>query len=259
MEDAGQRLKRRREELDLRYRDVEAASIAIAERHKNEEFTIVISRLAEIENRGSIPSLYKLYSLCAIYRLDLVEVLEWYGVNLAQMPADSSVVKPPRTHSIGFSADLNGDVPFPLTLDPGMDITRTTFLSRMIQRWGRMPLLLLAASDPKTYRYAWVGMDDASMSPIIQPGSLLLIDETRRKVQNNGWTSLEDRPIYLLETRRNCMIGWCTQTDKVLIVTAHPSSESPAQVFTPDEIDVLGQVVGLATRLEPRRRSAGKG
>ncbi len=64
MEDAGRKLKQARERLNLRYRDVEQASLRIAERHKNDEFAVALSRLADIENKGTPPSLYRLYSLC---------------------------------------------------------------------------------------------------------------------------------------------------------------------------------------------------
>ena len=37
MEDAGQKLKRVRERLNLRYRDVEQASLRISERRQNDE------------------------------------------------------------------------------------------------------------------------------------------------------------------------------------------------------------------------------
>ena len=79
MEDAGQKLKRARERLNLRYRDVEEASLRIADRHQNEEFIIALSRLSDIENKGTVPTIYRLYSLCAIYRLNLSEALRWYG------------------------------------------------------------------------------------------------------------------------------------------------------------------------------------
>ena len=42
-----------RERLNLRYRDVEEASHRIADRHKNDEFSIALSRLADIENKGT--------------------------------------------------------------------------------------------------------------------------------------------------------------------------------------------------------------
>src|SRR5205814_10051316 len=71
MEEAGQKLKRARERLNLRYRDVEEASNQIAARHNNDEFVIALSRLSDIENKGTVPTIYRLYSLCTIYRLDI--------------------------------------------------------------------------------------------------------------------------------------------------------------------------------------------
>ena len=92
--DAGLRLKRIRENLGLRYRQVEQASNLIAARRGSAEFVVGLSRLADIENKGVVPSLHRLYSLCAIYRLDMGEVLEWYGVDLAQILQDGSYANP---------------------------------------------------------------------------------------------------------------------------------------------------------------------
>ncbi len=91
IEEPGQKLKRVRERLGLRFRDVEEASARIASRRKNDEFLLALSRLADIENKGTIPSIYRLYSLCAIYRLDMPEVLAWYGISLDTMPGDASL------------------------------------------------------------------------------------------------------------------------------------------------------------------------
>src|SRR6266571_1549082 len=88
MEEAGRKLKRVRERLRLRFRDVAEASSRIAARHGNDEFSIALSRLADMENKGTMPSVYRLYSLCAIYCLDLSEVLSWYGVSPSTLAAD---------------------------------------------------------------------------------------------------------------------------------------------------------------------------
>ncbi len=58
--------------------------------------------LADIENKGTTPSIYRLYSLCAIYRLDMQEVLAWYGISLGTLPGDASLQEYERTHLIGF-------------------------------------------------------------------------------------------------------------------------------------------------------------
>lgn len=254
MTGAGQKLKRRREELNLRYRDVEEASQRIARKRKNGEFAIALSRLADIENKGIIPSMYRVYTLCAIYRLDLLEVLDWYGVTAASLPADAASVEIPGTHSVRFGGQLNASVAAPLVLDAGFDVRRTAFLSRIIKRWGKLPLLVLNDLEPSTYRYGYVGTDDWSMYPIIQPGALLLIDETRRKIAKSGWHSHEGRPIYFIEHRQGFAVGWCSLADKKLTVLPHPASDAQPKTYAfPEEAEITGQVVGIATRLDSSR------
>jgi hypothetical protein len=255
MEDPGQKLRRIRDRLDLRVRDVELASIKIAEKYRNDEFAVLINRLSEIENRGLVPTMYRLYSLCAIYRLDFQEVLEWYGITLSSLPADAMSVEVPQTHPVSSGAAGQGDVLLPLSLDPGTDLRRTTYLSRMIQRWGRLPLLFLETLGLKEHRYAFIGTEDWFMYPLLQPGTFVMIDDTQRKISNSSWNNEFERPIYFLEHRKGYVCGWCSLTDDRLIVQPHPASMCSPQVYNyPDEIDVVGQVTGIAMRLDQGRR-----
>ncbi|MCS7314724.1 MAG: helix-turn-helix transcriptional regulator [Bryobacterales bacterium] len=255
MQEAGQKLRRARERLNLRYRDVEEASLRIAERHKNDEFIIALSRLSDIENKGTVPTIFRLYSLCTIYRLDIHEVMEWYGVDISQMPADAMSLQIERTHTVNFNTDGHGEVQLPLSLDPGLDWRRTTYLSRMIQRWGKLPLMLLNGLDLKNHRYGFIGTEDWTMYPLLQPGSFVLIDETRRKIVNTGWTNEFERPIYFLEHRNGFACGWCTLSEGRLVLQPHPASLCHPEVYGfPDEVEVIGQVTGVAMRLDQARR-----
>ena len=78
----GQNLRMLREQLGLTMRDVETASTRIAQKRANDEFAIPPSRLSDVETKGVIPSIYRLYSLAVIYRRDIRELLSWYGVDL---------------------------------------------------------------------------------------------------------------------------------------------------------------------------------
>jgi transcriptional regulator with XRE-family HTH domain len=259
MEEAGQKLKRARERLNLRYRDVEEASLRIAERHKNEEFIIALSRLSDIENKGTVPTIYRLYSLCAIYRLNLNDVLRWYSVDPSGLTADSAAIQLAQTHMVSLAADEQGDVSLPLALDPGFDIRKTTYLSRMIQKWGRFPLYLLDNMDLQNHRYAFIGSEDWMMYPLIPPNAFILIDESKKKIANSGWTSDWDRPIYFFEHRQGYVCGWCSLTDNQLVVLPHPTSMCAPQVWIyPDQIDVVGQVSGVAMPLDQARRRRGQ-
>jgi transcriptional regulator with XRE-family HTH domain len=250
MEDAGRKLKQARERLNLRYRDVEQASQKLAELHGNNEFTVALSRLADIENKGTVPSLYRLYALCAIYRLDILEVMGWYGVEISRLPSDAASIELEATHALGFPPSTHGVIQVPLSLDPGLDMTKTTFLSRMIQQWGTIPLMLLNGLDLRNHRYAYIGTEDWSMYPLLHPGSLLLVDETKRKIASSGWASELDRPVYFFEHRAGHSCGWCSFIEDQIIVIPHPASRQQPQVYAyPEEIEVVGQVTGVAMRL----------
>ncbi len=253
MEDAGQRLRRARERLDLRVRDVEIASQKIAERHNNKEFIVMISRLSDIENHGTLPSIYRLYSLCCIYRLDLHEVLGWFGVPVASLASDAGMIPIGKTHSVDFDPDA-AEVLLPISLNPGVDLKRTFFVSEVVQRWGKLPLALVSGADIRRYRYGFVGTDDWSMSPAVPAGSLLVIDDTKRRIQLNGWRNQSERPIYFLQNREGFYCRWCSIKDGIVSLIPDPSSDAPVLSFPVDEIDVIGQVVGLALSLDPEKR-----
>lgn len=253
MERAGERLKRVREKLNMTFRDVEKASQEVASRRGSEEFSIALSRLADIENKGTLPTIYRLYTLCVIYRLDFDEVLAWYGVPRDQLAGDAAHVSLDATHEVRLGHDAEFTIP--QSLDCDGDPARTTFLSNLIRRWGKFPLGALNGLDLRAHRYGFIGLEDWSMYPILQPGSLVLIDESRRKVINSGWTNEFDRPIYFLEHRHGYLCCWCSVAGHRLTLHPHPASQViPSSYQHPAEVEVIGQVTGVAMLLEWRKR-----
>ena len=251
MERPGERLKRAREKLTLTYRDVEQASQTIATRRGSEEFAIALSRLADIENKGTVPTIYRLYSLCAIYRLEMEEVLGWYGVPLEQLAADGMHVRLDETHAVHFAGEGQATVP----RLPEFELNHTAFLSHLIRHWGKMPLRFLNGFNTRQHRYGFIGLEDWSMYPILQPGSLVVIDESRRKIVTGGWTNEYDRPIYFFEHRGGYLCGWATVAGGRLLVHPHPASQREPSIFQyPTDIEILGQVVAAATPLGSRKR-----
>ena len=254
MERPGERLKRVREKLGLTYRDVEHASQQITDRRKDDRFKIQKSRLADIENQGIIPSIFRLYSLCAVYRLDIGEVLTWYGVPSDELARESLRIKHRATHAAAFGHPHEVTVPLPL--DASVDMAKTTFLSETIRKWGKLPLSFLNGWEVKEFRYGVIGAEDWSMYPILHPGSLVAIDDTQRRIGGGRWTSEVDRPIHFLEHRQGYLCGWCSLQHDQLTVQFHPSSQKNVALYDRSEIDVLGQVVGVAMLLESKARRA---
>jgi len=255
MDESGQKLRQARERLNLKIREVEEASRKIAEKHGNDDYSVVASRLSEIENKGLIPSLHKLYSLCAIYRLDFEEVLGWYGIALSSMLADGQVIPLSRTHPVNSTPWKDGSVLCPITVEPGFDPIRTTYLTREISRWGKVPLLLLETADPTAgQRYAFIGTEDWFMYPVLQPGTFVVLDETKRKIAASGWTTELERPIYFLEHRTGYFCAWCVQDRDRVTLLPHPASGCAPLAFALDEVDVIGQVVAVAMRFDEHHR-----
>lgn len=248
---AGQKLRQLRERLNLTLRGVEQASLEIADAEQNSEFVVSVARLNQIENDGSLPSIYKLYSLAVTYKLRMEEVLGFYGIHLGKMEEHRLLARQTTTHL--FTAEV-GDparrIRFPIRFDSGFKPEKTVFLSRIVEMWGEIPAGLLATLDLKKHRYGYVGLDDRMMTPLLRPGSIVQIDDSRRRVMNEGWLSEFDRPIYFLELRYSYECCWCYHRGRELTLVPYPLSPcGPRTIRIPDDGEVLGQVVGVAMRI----------
>jgi transcriptional regulator with XRE-family HTH domain len=255
MDSAGDKLRRIRERLKLTYRDVAQASREIAARRGSPEFAISLSRLAHIENAGRLPSVFRLYTLCAIYGLDLHEVLRWYGVPIESLATDSLRVELPETHCIQITPNRPPSARQPVEAE--VDLKKTSFLNQLSRQWGRVPLSFIER-DHHQYRYGLIGSEDWSLFPVIRPGSLVIIDECRRRVARGGWSNEYERPIYFLEHRGGFVCGWCALEGDRLVVQPHPSSDKLPQIFRyPEDVDVLGQICGVAMFLGSQEAAPG--
>ena len=245
----GQRLRALRETLGYRMRDVELASDQIAERFDNEEFAIPPSRLSDIETKGVIPSIFRLYSFAAIYRREYRELLSFYGLELDDISADISFGHPQKSHLSEALSNVT-QVRIPTRLDPGFSLQKTTDLRRAIEQWGTVPMAYLELFADDQYTYGYIGSEDFTMYPILQPGSFVQVDESKNKVEQGTWHSEFERPIYFVEMREGFTCCWCSMRRDSIVLQPHPLSPVSVRVFRyPQEAEVLGQVIGVAMRL----------
>ena len=246
---AGQKLRAAREKLGHTIRDVETASARLAAKYGIDEYNIPLSRLSDIETKGILPSIYRLYAFSVIYRISAEALLSWYGVDLKQQAQDLSVVEPPKTHRLRANVGA-GEVQVPVRLDPGFDIRKTSNLGRMIEKWGGIPLIFLQQLAQSPYTYGYIGAEDFTMYPLLLPGSFVQIDEARNKVCEGMWRSEYERPMYFVETREGHVCCWCALRQNQLVLQPHPLSPvQPRVLKDQQEAEVIGQVVGVAMRL----------
>jgi transcriptional regulator with XRE-family HTH domain len=248
--DGGNKLRALRSALGCTMRDVENASLQISRRLGNEEFAIPPSRLSDIETKGVVPSLFRLYSMAAIYRRDYRELLSWYGVNLDDIQLDVVAAQPPSSHFSNASENIS-QVSVPVRLDPGFHPQQTANIGRFIEKWGVVPLSYLSmfATDVR-YTYGYIGAEDYTMYPILAPGSFVQVDETKNRVAEGSWRSEYERPIYFVETREGFVCSWCHVQRDSIVLQPHPLSPVHVRILRhPQEAEIIGQVVGVAMPL----------
>ncbi len=246
---AGIDLRKIRDRLGLTMRDVENASLSISERHGSEEYLIPPSRLSDIETKGVVPSVYRFYSLAAIYRKPVRMLLRLYGIDLDAISTEWSDSQPANSHVVSIEREQDA-CSMPVKLDPGFDLKTTSDLGRMVQQWGTVPLAMLSHLASQNYTYAFIGLEDFTMYPILPPGSFVQVDESRTRVVDRQWRSEYERPIYFVETRDGFTCCWCSYRLNSLVLQPHPLSPTPVRILKhPQEAEVIGQVVGIAMRI----------
>ena len=240
----GLRLRQARERLGLTYREVERASYELAARRGRPEFILHISRLAEIENRGVVPSAHKFYTLAAIYHISPLEVFRWYDIPIDECFQGGTNCPAPQTHVMAAPRSLR----IPMKFDPAFDPRRTEMLSRMVEKWGHFEGVLTNGNSH--YFYGYIGTSDRRMAPLLRPGSIVLVDASVRRIEESEWTTEHDRPMYFVEVRGGYRCGWFCREGSRLVMQPHPLSRClPEDWRMPEEAEVVGRVTGVVTRL----------
>jgi hypothetical protein len=128
----------------------------------------------------------------------------------------------------------------------------------MLDIWGDVPVPLLRRLDLRRSLYGYIGTKDATMSPLLPPGTFVQIDAQQTRVKNalanGGRQSQFSRPIYFLDIRTGYACGWCEIKDGKLTLIPHPDSGQQTRTFRyPSEVEVVGRVTGVAMKITEER------
>lgn len=249
----GNFLKQVRMRLQLGFRDVEGLSSKIAAKEGEARFYLSAARLAQIENEDETPSHFKIFTLSVVYGLSFYEILSLYGVAPDRVHKYRSEMKLAATRPVSPELySLDEKVKIPVRLDPSFKWESTQLINRAVALWGEIPAAFLLECNPRQHMYAYIGLEDDTMYPLLRQGSLVMIDEMLRSVASGGWSNEYERPIYLVETHDEYLCGWCRVEGSQIMVIPHPISSAPVRTFNlTTEAEVVGQVVCVATRLVP--------
>jgi transcriptional regulator with XRE-family HTH domain len=250
--DPGGRLKEVRTRLGITTRELALFSKTIADAEGNNEFLVSSPWLTQIENdKTSLPSIYKLFTLASVYGLSYPQVLSFYGVDVGKVSTFHAQFPIARTHLTEFdSRDMPPSFEIPIRFDSGLNLSHTNLLTRMIETWGTVPLNFIQHFDLRHRLYGFVGFKDYTLYPLLRPGSFVEVDPDVKNPRQRPAKSEFDRPIYFVDLRKDYACSWCDIVDDKLLLLAHPLSPVKTRVFTyPRDAEIIGQVTGIAMRI----------
>lgn len=254
---AGEKLKELRVRLGLTTRDVEAKSLQIAEDRHSREYYLSHAWVTDIENGKFTPSIYKLYTLSAIYNRRITELLSDFGLQLGDLSRYRMSIGVPRTHLLDSGTDVDvAKVSLPVKFKQEFGLGKTNLLARVVEKWDEIPVGFLQHLDLRKSVYGYIGLEDYTLFPLIRPGSLVEIDASQRKISTEKWRTEFDRPIYFVELRNGYVCSWCQVDRGQLIVIPHPHSHQDVRRFDyPSQAEIVGRVTGVAMRIVGERGS----
>ena len=127
----GENLKELRSRLGITLRQVEEESQKIATAQGNPEFFVSNHWLTRLENTDSVPSIFKLFSLSAIYRVKFSELSSLFGVDLELLAKYQLESPMQQTHLMNLEVnDPAKKVIFPVRFDRGFRVEETNSTQR---------------------------------------------------------------------------------------------------------------------------------
>jgi hypothetical protein len=245
-----------REDRLIKPADIERTSDRIAATRGRPEYYISFDCLADIE-KGSVPSLYQVYSLATCMNISCKQLLRLFGIDFEKTSrfGDASATGADDCAAVD---DRDEEADLRLNFDAQISLRETYLLGPDPEHWGNVPAEVQKRLQATRYRYAVIGFKDDTMADILPPGSLVEIDQEQRQereqqpenreLRRYQWKSLWGRPIYLVQHVDGYSCCWCQQDSDELTLIPHPLSHHRAMHFKmPHEALIIGRVVNVWT------------
>ena len=249
--DSGTWIKQLLEERFIKASDVERLSRSIADAKGNSDYYVSHATLADI-SVGSIPSIYKIFSLAVCLKLPYEQVLLVFGIDLKEVVGYGTAGEPLRTE-LEIAAQQTPGFRFQLQFDQQIDPNQTTLLHPDVVQSGYLPAYSHRNNNQQRFRYGLIGLEDRSLGDVIPPGSVVEIDkEQNAVVKGFVWKTLRERPIYFVWHQEGYSCCWCQQEATELTLIPHPVSREPIRRYRmPRDASIIGRVVNAWSPFQP--------
>jgi hypothetical protein len=244
MPGVGDMLRTIRSQWGLSLRDVKDRSKELAQQWGSRSYEVSFSWLAKLEVGEHDMTVPKLISLATIYSKPPEDLLR------ACLPQGANSQVAYQVASPNATVLVTGGI-----LDQqARDLLPDNFESGAIPE-QTMLLPMEESAPPTPFRRVIIGRRDRTLDPMYPPGSILKIDTGRRAIASRReWANEFKRPIYLLETRKGLVCGWCEldRGEDWLTLVTHSLSRVPCKRWRyRKDIQVIGRAVAVSVPLLP--------
>ncbi len=237
----GTELRTARLKWGLTLREVQERSLHLAQQWGNPRYGISASWLDRVERENRGLSATKLIVLASVYGLTADQMLALCPTAKTSAP-DLEELSSPNATLLLTQGPLqeHAELWLPDKLVTDTPPEETTLLKHE------------TATMPSRYTRGIIGRRDRTLEPMIQAGSIVLIDTQRRAIASRKeWNHEFDRPIYFLLTRAGYVSGFCEldkQAEWLTLVPHALSYETSKRWKYRKEIEVIGTVAGIFMR-----------
>jgi transcriptional regulator with XRE-family HTH domain len=252
----GGKLQKIRERLGLSIREVQRRSQQVVQDQQNRDFFLSRAWLTDVEKGRFVPGIFKIVTLGQLYGMSIAEIHALFGIEPGDITKDRAIFGAPKTHLLTSPDELSANIVTPSQgAGPAVQLDSTNILTRLVDIWGDVPVPLLRRLNLRRFLYGYIGTKDATMSPLLPPGTFVQIDAQQTRVKKTSakkgmGQSQFARPIYFLDIRTGYACGWCEIKDGQLTLIPHPDSGEQTRTFRyPSEVEVVGRVTGVAMKI----------
>jgi hypothetical protein len=240
-------LRRERRRSGQTFREASAKTALIARTLQNEEFFCAAGSLSDYESNAESPRhLHKLLSLCTVYSLSPWDFMNAAGLRLAE--AGQNAMPDKLLDRVVPSHVKAKDTRESARSDP-----QGSAVAELPYFFGRAAAEFLKMEHLSIRDIFWIGQPRKSFHPYLADALAVIIDRHKKRVAVQPRIPLWAQPLYVLlgrDGQYTCTS--CGSANRGLAMRPFSDGfDRPLRFKSPDEIEVVGKVMGILRKPVP--------
>ena len=246
-------LRRARQRSGLTFREASAKSGLIARVLGNKEFFCAPGSLSDYETAAQAPRhIHKMFSLCVLYSLNAWEFMNATGLRPSEagkeaMPDELLTRRPLHPASVPDQ-------------DTSSSIQSDTVVAEFPYFFGDVAAEILHLPHLSLRDVFWVEGPRESFHPYFRDAAALVVDRRKKRITTYRACPLWAQPSYILLGHEGTYLcASCGSDGRTLVMRPFSNGfKRPVRLRRPEEVEVVGRVVGILRRISSRELFGGK-